>query len=150
MNNFYASLAAAVIGLALGGWFGIEWQQGREALAREDMQAELDRLTAQGNDIALIHANNTAALSAQLGNTRAKLNSLTTGRDCLSADAVRLLNSAPAGVPAAAPEPASAPAAAATDRDVGDALAICRGEYSKLAGQMNAILDIEDARDLRR
>lgn len=151
MSSLFMGLTAAAIvaSLALGGWFGVQWQEGRDAIALKAAHAELERLTADMNTVALTHANVNAALSTQLGNTRVQLRTLSTGRDCMSADAVRLLNDAFAGVPTAPAKPASAPAAAATDRDLGDALAICRGEYRKLSEQMNAILDIEESKDLR-
>lgn len=124
----------------------MRWEEGNQAIA---LKAANDaRKVAEQNaaDVALAHANNTAAIAAQLGDARVRIRSLTTGRDCLSAAAVRVLNDgAASGVPAAASQSASAPQAAATDQDVGDALAICRSGYSQLSEQLNAILDITTA-----
>ena len=64
----------------------------------------------------------------------------------MPAGAVRLLNGTTAPVPNASREPAGPPAAAATDRDIGDALATCRSGYQQLSDQLNAILDIEELR----
>jgi hypothetical protein len=141
-----ALLAGATLAVAAGSFYaGIEWQQGRDALALKDAQVEVEKARAAANVVALAYAENTAVLSRQLGNARVKVRDLTNGRDCLSAAAVGLLNSA-ASVPAAAGKPASASSAFATDRDVGDALAICRSGYQQLSDQLNAILDIEDTR----
>lgn len=146
MIAVYAALASAAVSLALGGWLGMRWEEGNQAIA---LKAANDaRKVAEQNaaDVALAHANNTAAIAAQLGDARVRIRSLTTGRDCLSAAAVRVLNDgAASGVPAAASQSASAPQAAATDQDVGDALAICRSGYSQLSEQLNAILDITTA-----
>ena len=149
MNTLYALLISSAVSLALGAWGGIEWRLGREAIALKEARAELKKLSDTANDIALVYAGNTARLDRKLGDARVRLRDLTTGRDCLSADAVRLLN-AGAGVPAATTEPAGPPDAAATDRDVGDALALCRSEHTKLAAQLNAILDIEDRKNVRQ
>lgn len=146
MIALYAALASAAVSLALGGWLGMRWEEGNQAIA---LKAANDaRKVAEQNaaDVALTHANNTAAIAAQLGDARVRIRSLTTGRNCLSADAVRVLNGAAGpGVPAAAAQPASAPEASATDQDVGDALAICRSGYGQLSEQLNAILDINAA-----
>lgn len=148
MNTLYAILISSAVSLALGAWGGIEWRLGREAIALKEARAELKKLSDTANEIALTYAGNTARLDRKLGDARVRLRDLTTGRDCLSADAVRLLN-AGAGVPAATAEPTGTPGAAATDRDVGDALALCRSEHAKLAAQLNAILDIEDRKNVR-
>ncbi len=149
MNTLYALLISSAVSLALGAWGGVEWRLGREAIALKEARAELKKLGDAANDIALVYAGNTARLDRKLGDARVRLRDLTTGRDCLSADAVRLLN-AGAGVPAATTELAGSPDAAATDRDVGDALALCRSEHTKLAAQLNAILDIEDRKNVRQ
>ena len=141
------AIVAVTAALAAGSFYaGIEWQQGRDALALKDAQAEMEKAQAAANVVALAYAENTAVLSRQLGNARVKLRDLTSGRDCLSAAAVSVLNGPTPGVPAAAGEPASAADAFATDRDVGDALVTCRSGYQQLSNQLNAILDIEDTR----
>ena len=143
MIAVYAALASAAVSLALGGWLGMRWEEGNQAIALK--AANEARKVAEQNaaDVALAHADNTAAIAAQLGDLRVRIRSLTTGRDCLSAAAVRVLNDGPAPtVPTAATQPASAPEAAATDQDVGDALALCRSGYGQLSDQLNAILDI--------
>jgi hypothetical protein len=137
-----ASAAALVLGL----WLGAEWQQGREALELKDLQEAARIAAKKADEDGVEHANTRDKLAALQADKRRKVYGLTTGRECLSAGAVRLLNGAPADVPAAAGEPASAAGAFATDRDVGDALAICRGEHAKLSDQLNKILDIEDRR----
>jgi hypothetical protein len=145
MNTALIALVICGLSFAAGSWGGIEWQRGREALAMKAAQAELKAAQEAASVIAMAHANNTAAISRQLGNARVQLRDLSSGRDCLSADAVSLLNSAVA-VPNAAGQPASQARAAATDQDVGDALAVCRFAHRQLSDQLNAILDIEDTR----
>lgn len=141
-----AILAAVALALAIGSFVaGIEWQQGREAIALKAAQADLKVAQDAAGVIALAHAENTAVMNRQLGNARVQLRDLTNGRDCLSAAAVGLLNG-PAAVSDAAGQPARQASAAATDRDVGDALAICRFAHRQLSDQLNKILDIEDTR----
>lgn len=148
MNTFVALALAAALSLATGFWAGVEWQQGREAIALEKARQELREQTDRANKVAITYAENTALFNRKLGDTRAQLSRLTTGRICLHADVVRMLNH-DAGVPAATGEPTGAPAAAASDQDVADGIAICRGEHAKLAAQLNAILDIEDRKNVR-
>lgn len=138
----------ALLGL-LGGW---EWRDGVHAKAELRIQQEraraLKAMEEQQDAVSLAYANRVSELAQNLGDTRVKLNSLTSGRPCLSAGAVGVLNAIGSAVPvhSAASQPASAANASATDRDVADALAICRGGYARLSEQVNSILDIEDAR----
>jgi len=152
VNTLLIQFAVAVAVFVAGGAAGIRWHAGQDAIAAQKAAEEreidghaVDEVIAEAGQK---HAAEVAKLVRQLGDARVQIRSLTTGRDCLGPDAVGVLNAA--GVPAAgqapASQPASAPRAAATDQDVGDALAICRGEYAKVTGQLNAILDIEDAR----
>lgn len=158
-------LAQLVIALALfaGGLAtGIKWQIGvvaqRDLAAAELRQADQreQRIT---NDIAAgQHATRLASLNTQLGDAHARIAHLS-DRQCLGADAVRLLNDI-GGEPvrAAASDPAGAPAATAGDRhdghqsagaserDVATALATCRTRYAEVSSQLNGILDIEDRR----
>ena len=139
---------AALLGFA-GGW---EWRDGVHAKAELRLQQEraraLKAMEAQQDRTSLAYANRVSELAQNLGDARVKLYSRTSGKPCLSAGAVSLLNDIgpPLYVSVAAGQPASSPAASATDRDVADALAICRGGYVRLSEQVNAILDIEDAR----
>lgn len=141
-------ILAAVLGFA-GGW---EWRDGAHAKAELRLQQEraraLKAMEAQQDRTSLAYANRVSELAQNLGDARVKLYSRTSGKPCLSAGAVSLLNDIgpPLYVPVAAGQPASSPAASATDRDVADALAICRSGYVRLSEQVNAILDIEDAR----
>lgn len=146
MSTAAIALVVAAAAAVAGFTAGVQWQQGREAIALAEAKDKL-RDQARLADIAAInHAETVTRLNNQLGSTRAQLHSLSTGRDCLSGRAVRLLNGAAAGVPGAASEPAREAEAFATDRDVGDALAVCRAGYERLSNQLNAILDIEDSR----
>lgn len=146
MNTIVAALVACVAAAAGGLWAGIQWEQGRQAVALMEAQTKLKEQALAADKIALNHAAALERLNKELGSKRAQLYGLSTGRECLSAGAVRLLNNAGPYVPSAAAEPASSAGTFATDRDVGDALAICRSEHAKLAAQLNSILDIEDLR----
>ena len=141
-------ILAAVLGFA-GGW---EWRDGAHAKAELRLQQEraraLKAMEDQQDRTSLAYANRVSELAQNLGDARVKLNTLTSGKPCLSPGAVGLLNAiGPAvSVHTTAGQPASAPATTATDRDVADALAICRSGYARLSEQVNSILDIEDAR----
>lgn len=143
--NLPAAATAAAVCFAAGAYAGVEWQQGRDAVALLAAQAANQRVERLAGTITEAYVENISTLSRQLGDARVQLRGLTSGRDCLPAAAVSVLNST-GNLPSSPVGAAPTPAAAATDRDVGDALAICRGEYSKLAEQLNRILDIEDMR----
>lgn len=133
----------------LGGW---EWRD--SAYAKTELRAQQEReraqkaMEAQQDSVSLAYATRVSELAQNLGDARVKLNTLTSGKPCLSPGAVGLLNAIGPAVPVhtTAGQPASAPATTATDRDVADALAICRSGYARLSEQVNSILDIEDAR----
>ena len=148
MNTALLALAAlAAVASATFGFFGgVQWQQGKEAIALVEARNKLREQGRAADITATNHAAEVTRLNLKLGSTRAQLFSLSSGRDCLSGRAVRLLNNPSPLLPATAGESAGAPEAAATDRDVGDALAICRASYERVSAQLNAILDIEDSR----
>lgn len=144
---FIVPLVAAIAGF----FAGTQWEQGKQAEELIAAQANLRHLAKQVDEKGLEHAQATADFARRVADYRRQVYSLTSGRDCLSGRTVGLLNSI--GLPAPGPAPSAPPAAAsaaATDRDVGDALAICRGEHARLAFQLNAILDIEEARQNQR
>lgn len=142
----YLTLGVGAAALALGFWGGTEWQQGREAIALKEAQQQLKEQARKADIEGLEHATTRERLNALQADKRLRVYGLTSGSKCLSAGAVRLLNGTADDVPGVAPQPAGATGAFATDRDVGDALAICRGEHAKLSDQLNKILDIEDER----
>lgn len=72
------------------------------------------------------------------------LNSLTTGRTCLGADTVRVLNNAAAGtadVPAPATGPAAAGAAVATDTDVAGWINTAQQQHEQCRARLQALID---------
>ena len=143
----YIWLALMGLTLVLGGALGMRWERGEQAIAHQELKDKLREQAEREDKKGVEHAETLEKLNRQLGDARRAVYGLTAGRDCLSARAVGVLNGI--GLPAtgaATSEPARAPEAAATDRDVGDALAICRAEHEKLAGQLNDILDIEERR----
>lgn len=114
------------------------------------------------------HAATLAGLNTQLGDARAHIAKLS-DRRCLDAGTVGMLNAigkpappglglrAPAGHAAGAAAVAAGPdhddataGAYASERDTAGHIALCRARYAEVSGQLNKILDIEDARDARR
>lgn len=117
--------------------------QDAELLAsdRREQRVFSDRVSA-------VHAANLARINNQLGEAREKIARLP-GRTCLDGGTVRVLNNVGAGdQPGGAPasQPAGTPEAAASDQDVGEAIATCRAYYGEVSSQLNQILDIEDKR----
>lgn len=173
MNFIYTHTAAALLAAALAGAGTYKvMDNAHQAEAAERLQAERiadqaaqtdAKQQRQFNDRAAgDHAAQLAAINAKLGGARAHIAQLSS-RPCLSARTVGLLNNinasppglgvrTPAGIlagspPAPAAHPADdASAAYASERDTADAIATCRARYAAVAGQVNAILDIEDAR----
>jgi len=160
------SLPARLVALLLvalglfgaGAATGIKWQRGVQALADA---AAADARAADGkHQIRAMDAASTAQVTAlatlnnQLGNAREKI-ALLSGRECLDAATVGLLNAiSDQPVPAAASQSSSETAALAastgirfaTERDTAGYIALCRARYAEVAGQLDAILDVEDAR----
>jgi hypothetical protein len=173
MNPLYklAAIALLVLGIVGGiGYAVVHYGDKREAQGeakvkaawekkdREDeaMRAADARQQIKFNDAeAGQHAAKLASLNDQLGAANAKIARLS-GRPCLSAGTVGVLNSTGVLDSATAPvEPASSPQAAAssaddgataTDQDVAGYIALCRTRYAEVADQLNKILDIEDRR----
>jgi len=148
--SWAAQLVAALAIFAGGVAGGIKWHAGQDAIAarRADEIAASDaRQQRTLNDAASgRQAARLAQISTQLGDARVQLQSLT-GRECLDAGTVSVLNHIGADpVRAAAGQPETAPSAAATDRDVGQHIALCRARYAEVSSQLDQILDIEEAR----
>lgn len=153
------ALAAAlvVVGIAAG-WTANGWRLGAELAdlrrehAEQSAQAVLDagtrliEATTRGDALQFRLAEAEAARDTALQETQHALRRVTTGRPCLDAAAVRLLNGAgslaPAdAVPAAAGEPLRTDAAAATDTDVALWAAHARRSYDACRGRLQAIGD---------
>ena len=143
-------LALALVIFAAGGASGIKWHAGvdaqRELAAESARQSDALQQRKFIDTAAGQHAVAVAKLSNQLGTAREKIANLS-GRTCLDADTVGMLNAIGGEPVRATPvNAAGAPQAAATDRDVSTAIATCRAGYSAVAGQLDQILDIEDRR----
>jgi hypothetical protein len=158
LPGWVKALLLAVLTLAFGaGWAVNGWRLGaalaqqktdhanalekaaRQAVDRiNDAQRRNDALTA-----ALTRAENQRIALAQEKDR--EIRRLTTGRRCLDAAAVRVLNySASArtdALPEAVSEPVSADAAFATDTDVGLWARTCRDSYDTCRGRLDAIAD---------
>ena len=153
-----AAIAVAIGLFGAGTATGIKWQLGVQArvdLAAADARsADAKRQIKTIDTASQTHVTALANLNNQLGVAREKI-ALLSGRQCLDAGTVRMLNAiGDQPVSAAAVESESAAAAAAsgtgirfaTERDAAGAIAICRARYAELSSQLNQILDIEDAR----
>lgn len=163
--NIPVLIAAAAIIFAAGTGVGVKFHAGlvaQDALkAREAQESDARQQRALGDRKAVDHAGALVNLNNQLGVAREQIARLS-GRSCLGAGTVSVLNAT--GVikgGAAAGNPADPPAAAAagtgngnaggglrvsTDRDVAGYIALCRTRYAELAHQLNQILDIEERR----
>jgi len=127
-----------------------------------DIQADQDKavVAAYQSGIARLQAEKVRGdrLSADLAATESALNNkslevthvlslLTTGRPCLGADVVRVLNHAaahgPAAVPEAAGTPVAADAAVATDSDVAGWIAAAWGQYETCRARLGALISFE-------
>ena len=150
------AIAIALLVAGFGG--GVKYHAG--VIAQRDLAAERlvasDRVQQRkfGDVASGQHAGALSKLSNQLGAAREKIVKLS-GRECLSADIVGVLNAigsepgrAPAGEPAGAPQAAAGGGGLrfSTDRDAATAIATCRAYYAEVSGQVNKILDIEDRR----
>lgn len=158
MNTLLIQIVAAVAIFLAGSAAGIKWHAGQDAIAAQAAakarEKDIDDQRKAGDKAAFRQADRLATINNQLGDARGKIARLS-GRECLSADTVGLLNSIGADpVRTTASEPAGMPAAAAadqglrfaTDSDTADAIAICRAKYTGVSGQLNEILDLEERR----
>lgn len=165
MWAYLFALLVGAGGAAWGTWQVQEWrwksntadQREAEHQARDSDARQQRRFNDQA---AGAHARTVATLNTQLGDARAQI-ALLSDRQCLDAGTVRMLNGIGAsglGVRAPAVQSAGAAAAAAatwpdaaaeghaTERDTAGHIALCRARYAQVSGQLNQILDIEDAR----
>ncbi len=147
-----------------GAWTGDRWRQGRVAVAALEAREnaiDLQRVQRRAADVsALQHAKRVRQLNTQLGAAHARI-AQRDSRDCIDPGTVGLLNHiggdsmrTPASEPAtAAPAPAADPSHGgglrwSTSRDIANALAECRARYAEVSSQVNAILDIDERRQL--
>jgi prophage endopeptidase len=153
-------LAALLLGAAAGAWGG--WSMGRAPLqvalselrteratqAAADAQAALQRLQeaqARGDALtAALEATRTQNNRLSQEKTRAFQNQ-STGRACLSLDALRVLNDAPglsvAGLPAPTSSAAAASEPVATDTDLGTWAIAAGAQYQACSNQLSALID---------
>lgn len=149
--SILAQIAIAFLIFAAGTATGIRWHVGQDAIAENAAREQRDAFARSqrrfNDDQAGRHAGELATLNTKLGDARAQLAKLS-GRTCLDAGTVGVLNATGVQQPgAAAGQPADAASApAASDRDVAEYIATCRTRYGEVSEQLNRILDIEDRR----
>ena len=177
MKPLYTHALAAVVAATLAGtgaWRVQEWRwqantaaaadkrHAAEEQARELRDADARQQRQLADRKAGEHAAALAGLNTQLGDARAHIAKLS-DRRCLDAGTVGMLNAigkpaapdlglrAPAGDTAGAAATAAGPAddtgGYASERDAAEYIALCRARYAEVSGQLNSILDIEEARD---
>jgi hypothetical protein len=157
-------LDAALLALMFAaGWITQGWQKDAEISRLETRQqqqrndalnAALIRLDAAGKVNEQLAAGLAVSENArtQLAEEKDReIRRLTTGRRCLDAAVVRVLNAdAAVALPPAGAEPVSADAAFATDTDVGLWARTCRDRYDTCRGRLEAVnafyRDADDAR----
>jgi hypothetical protein len=156
--------AAATVAAALAGWAAWSWQGDRAAATLAAMkqqhataQAELTernakhlvRVWARGDDLAASLASQQIHINALHQEHARAIHRLTTGRPCLSAELVGVLNRtdqpSPTDRPDPLPTPATEPAAAdatafATDADVSTWAATARSQYATCAARLDALI----------
>lgn len=168
---YVVPLLALALGLAGGGWAG--WRLGRAPLhtelasAKTDMaqlrttHAETARVAAlaaakglqqaqqRGDALTTALAQRQAQINQLWKDQRDALNRLTTGRACLGAAAVRVLNEPDSATTSAGHEPVPAPpggavaadGAFATDADVGHWAIAARAQYGDCRARLAALID---------
>lgn len=149
------SLGAALVafGIWLGGVFErterltleLAWEQERAALADARTKAisrALD-IEREGEAIAVALAASETARNQLAKDKTREIARLTSGRKCLSADAVGLLNTASTDpglrLPAPAADSARTAATFATDTDVGQWASAARDQYDLCRGRIDAL-----------
>lgn len=160
-NCFAVFAACALVVCAIGYVLGARAARGvcraeraelvlrHESAARLAAQAAIERLQAahaRGDALAARVAEEEARRQTEAKEHQREINRLTTGRACLNADTVRLLNGAGAARPGTAPMPASAIAAtqtaapAASDTDVAGWADRARRQYDTCRAQLDALI----------
>lgn len=113
------------------------------ARAASEAAADLKAAVTRSNELAARASAAESARDLALEETRDALRKVTTGRPCLNAAAVRLLNESAgfkaADLPATPGQPAGADAAFATDTDIALWAAHARRSYDTCRGRVDAL-----------
>lgn len=160
-------LALVAAALFAAGWAANGWRKNAAIAALEtahaarreaDLRQNMDYLIEaerQGEVLSARAAAAEAARDTALQETQNALRQATTGRPCLSAGAVRLLNAPgaahlkPPGLPAPAGQPAGADAGIASDTDVVLWAAHARRSYDTCRGRIAAVAEFYGPADAR-
>jgi len=155
--SIWAKLVILIAVFVAGGATGVKWQIGVQAKAELEAkklrEADARQQRQLGERKVVDHLTTIATLNRQLGAARETIARLP-GRDCLDPSTVRLLNHIGDGLRTAPGSiddpPETAPSGGglrfSTDRDAATALATCRAAYAEVSGQLNKIIDLEEAR----
>lgn len=142
---------AALVMLVLAVWgHGYTTGLTRESDRRDAQDlARLKTAVNLGNRLSGQLAGKQAATNAKTLEVMRNVPKVTTGRPCLGASAVSLLNDAPdSHLPTPAGKPADPPkAVAATDRDVAGWVAGAKGQYKLVADQLDALIDYVEGKN---
>jgi electron transfer flavoprotein alpha subunit len=115
-------------------------QAAAEAAARQ----RLEEATARGDDLAARLAKTETALNQKTLEVSREIARVTTGRPCLGAAAVRLLNNPRddiVAVPQTASQPDAEDGAVATDTDIANWIANAQGQYETCRARLGALID---------
>lgn len=151
---------ALVSGLMVGGFKDGEIYRLKAISAQQQADAEaairqrLEAATLRGDQLATQLTHTEATLNQKTLETSREIARLTTGRRCLDAAAVRLLNTRPgdgAGpVPAAAGAPDAEAAPAASDSDIAGWIVNAQGQYETCRARLTSLIDfVAGGRDER-
>lgn len=132
--------------MVYGGWYECTVRRlAAEKVSADKAAAELAAATKKLNKAsAQLEADETIIRNTTIERTK-HVPQVTTGRDCLSAAAVRLLNNNAATGPTDSGKPADEgpTASAATDTDVENWAIQAQGLYDTCATRLNRLIDIE-------
>jgi hypothetical protein len=156
--KFYGQPLLIAASLLLGGWFGyqishaelVRLQRDVAILGQKNTDAALRRYVQAAQRADLLEgrlATSEAARLTQAEEHTREIKRLTTGRPCLNAGTVRLLNSStgiwPVSLPETASRPAAEDAAAATDTDVAEWIDHAIRQYDTCRDRLGALIDYE-------
>lgn len=140
---------AFVAGAFLGWYFTSDHYEANQAEAVRQAMKDYVSETGRGNEASGELAQAETQIVTKTVEVIKYVPQVTTGRKCLDAGAVWLLNDgAPPKLSQAAGQPVaeSRPALAASDTDVAGWIAIANGQYDLCAARLNGLVDYEEGR----
>lgn len=150
MRDLIVIACIAFIVGGFGGWYATsDHYEAKQAKALKDAMEKYVADVERGNKSSGNLAKQESAINAKTVEVIKYVPSVTTGRQCLDAGAVRLLNNgATPKLSETAGEPAteSPSTSAASDTDVAEWIAAASGQYETCAARLNELVDYEEGR----